>query len=238
MTNYYLQNNIAQPSKLFDIQTDNFYFAKDKFGQFINANKAFLNYFKIDKIDKLMKLTDFDLFSEEQAKRFRKDDQKLINSDQTLQNKLELIPNTTGEVHWFMTAKTPLKNSDGLIIGIEGLTREIKQNQSKIAVFDEFNACIKFINNNLSAHISIKNLAELSNMTFNTFERRFKKKFKTSPTNYIKRVRIKHACKLLSSHYPIQLVCFECGFCDQSYFTRVFKSIMGITPKKFQLRQF
>jgi len=238
MTNYYERNNISQPSKLFEVQTDNFYFAKDKSGRFISANTAFLNYFKIDGIENLLKLTDFDLFSEEHAQRFRNDDQELMDSDQTFQNKIELIPNSTREVNWFITAKTPLKNREGLIIGIEGLTRDIRQNQSNIAFFDEFNASIKFIHNNLSSHISIKNLAELSGMTFKTFERRFKKKFKSSPINYIKQVRIEHACKLLSSNYPIQFVCFECGFCDQSYFTRVFKSMMGITPKKFQLRQF
>jgi len=237
LTHYYEQNNISQPSKLFDAQTDNFYFAKDKSGRFISANTAFLNYFKIDKIDKFLELTDFDLFSEEHAQRFRKDDQEIMDSGLTFQNKLELIPSSAGDVNWFVTAKTTLKNNDGLIIGIEGLTRDIRQNQSNIAFFDEFNASIKFIHNNLSSHISIKNLADLSGMTFKTFERRFKKKFTVTPTNYIKRVRIEHACKLLSSNYPIQFVCFECGYCDQSYFTRVFKSMMRITPKRFQLKQ-
>ena len=235
MANYYEQNNIPQPSKLFEVQTDNFYFAKDKNGQFISANTAFLNYFKIDGIDKLLKLTDFDLFSKEHAQRFRKDDQEIINSGQIIQNKLELVPSSTGEVHWFITAKTPLRDFDGHIIGIEGLTRDIRQNQSNIAFFDELNTSIKFIHDSLSSHISIKHLADLSGMTLKTFERKFKNKFAVSPTNYIKRVRIEHACTLLSSNYPIQYVCFECGYCDQSYFTRVFKSMMGITPKKFQM---
>jgi AraC-like DNA-binding protein len=41
---------------------------------------------------------------------------------------------------------------------------------------------------------------------------------------------------LLSSKEPISEIALQCGFCDQSYFTRQFSHFFGLTPKRYRDR--
>jgi AraC-like DNA-binding protein len=39
---------------------------------------------------------------------------------------------------------------------------------------------------------------------------------------------------LLHSDDPLAIIADRCGFCDQSYFTRVFRDVKGLTPGQFR----
>lgn len=54
-------------------------------------------------------------------------------------------------------------------------------------------------------------------------------------TNYILKVRLNRAKKLLTtSQKPIGEIAMDCGFNDFAYFSRTFKKEFGITPSKYQ----
>ena len=63
----------------------------------------------------------------------------------------------------------------------------------------------------------------------------FKKETGETITNYINKVRIEKS-KLLFSDEKLSIVQIAnmCGFEDQSYFTKIFKSYVGMTPKKYR----
>jgi AraC family transcriptional regulator len=62
--------------------------------------------------------------------------------------------------------------------------------------------------------------------------RRFEKQ---TPGDYLQRLRVRAACDLLQRpEYPIAAIAAECGFSDQSHFTRVFKKITSSTPAQFR----
>lgn len=231
---FYENNHLSRPSPLFDALVDTFYFVKNLEGRFVYANQVFVEQFKMQSAREIVGKTDFDLFSKEHAERFRVDDQKLVKEDSIIRNKLELVPDTKGNVQWFVTIKTPLKDPGGRIVGIEGLTRDVIRTQTNIEHYSEFRPCIEFIQKSFSHKINIRELAELSCMSISTFERRFRHHFDCTPTQYIKRVRIEGACKLLLAGHHIHHAALESGFCDQSYFTREFRLVMGITPRQYQ----
>ena len=63
----------------------------------------------------------------------------------------------------------------------------------------------------------------------------FKKETRYSISEYINIVRIERSKSLLmEENLSIIEIANLCGFEDQSYFTKVFKNIVGITPKKFR----
>ena len=63
----------------------------------------------------------------------------------------------------------------------------------------------------------------------------FKKETGYSISEYINIVRIERSKSLLlEENISIIDIANLCGFEDQSYFTKVFKHIVGITPKKYR----
>jgi transcriptional regulator GlxA family with amidase domain len=92
-----------------------------------------------------------------------------------------------------------------------------------------------FIENNASEKLVISQLADKSAMAERTFIRRFKKATGNTPSEYIQRVRVELAKKMLESDkITIKEVCYETGYEDQSYFRYVFKKYTGLTPADYK----
>ncbi len=67
------------------------------------------------------------------------------------------------------------------------------------------------------------------------FSTLFKQSCGTSFKEYLNRIRIEEAKRLLSNtDYPILSIAMSVGFEDQSYFAKVFKKYTGLTPKQFR----
>jgi AraC-like DNA-binding protein len=51
----------------------------------------------------------------------------------------------------------------------------------------------------------------------------------------LRETRIQSACELLAqTGKPLSEIAAACGFCDQSYFTHVFRDMRGMTPKQYR----
>lgn len=65
----------------------------------------------------------------------------------------------------------------------------------------------------------------------------FKKNTNLNFTKYLNILRVQKASSLLRENkLSIKEVCEECGFCDQLYFSKVFKSLTGFSPVEFRKR--
>ena len=95
---FYNNNNIARPSELFEAQTDTFYFAKDKEGRFVYANKILIEHFDMQNPSELLGKTDFDILRLDLAEKYREDDVKIMSDEIILRNKLELVGDGKGNV--------------------------------------------------------------------------------------------------------------------------------------------
>jgi AraC family transcriptional regulator len=63
----------------------------------------------------------------------------------------------------------------------------------------------------------------------------FRAREQQTPGDYLRRVRVRVACDLLRDpEWPLAAIAAECGFADQSHFTRTFKRIAGSTPAQFR----
>lgn len=92
-----------------------------------------------------------------------------------------------------------------------------------------------FIAEHISRNIAVDELAELLGCSKFYFLREFKKLLGITPYQYLMNKRMQQAKFLLGqSKHNIASVALELGFNDQSHFTRVFKSQLGLTPGQFQ----
>ncbi len=107
----------------------------------------------------------------------------------------------------------------------------------KSYVNERFKAVVEYIKRNITADINAMDLSKLAYMSKSVFYRSFTNEFGIPPNKMILIEKIKYAKKLLNEpKYSIREVCFETGFSDPNYFSRLFKKIEGITPSEYKLK--
>lgn len=88
----------------------------------------------------------------------------------------------------------------------------------------------------LLSPITIPELAQLTNLSLSTFKREFKRIYRDSPGNYIRRKKIERASELLLvSDETITNIAYDCGFSDVAHFSKSFKMLKGISPSEYRL---
>ena len=102
------------------------------------------------------------------------------------------------------------------------------------SVGDSIIKAINCINNNLSRHISVTEIARECNVSVNTLERRFLQELNISPCAYIRKKRLANAAKLLSEGRSVTEAAELSGFADCSNFILLFKKAYKITPLRYK----
>ena len=117
---------------------------------------------------------------------------------------------------------------------------DLQNQRSTVSKFDQeqVDKVDRYIDKNISSHISVDDLADLLHCSKFYFLREFKKLVGLTPNQYLIDKRLERAKILLSSAQGnIASVGFELGFNDQAHFTRAFKKQFGLTPGQFQKQQ-
>lgn len=94
---------------------------------------------------------------------------------------------------------------------------------------------IEYIKANYRRHISLEEVAQTTYMSRTYLSSLFKKETGYSLSEYINLIRVDRAQTfLVDSDMSIAEIARMCGFEDQSYFTKVFRKVTGVTPKKYR----
>lgn len=84
-------------------------------------------------------------------------------------------------------------------------------------------------------HLSLTGVADFVGVTPNYLSQLFSRETNENFNEYLNRVRIRHAAGLLkNSDSTIQSVACETGYADAFYFSKVFKKLMGMSPREFR----
>jgi PAS domain S-box-containing protein len=102
-----------------------FMYVKDIQSRFIVANDHAAHMVGEDSPEKLLGKTDFDFYAREIASAYFEDEQNVMRSGQPLYNREEAILDSAGNKNHILTTKVPLRNSEGKVIGIAGVGRDI-----------------------------------------------------------------------------------------------------------------
>jgi AraC-like DNA-binding protein len=91
------------------------------------------------------------------------------------------------------------------------------------------------MHNNYASNLSMAEYARLTCKSVPTFLRDFKKRFNDTPAKWIMKKRIDLASDLLiNTDLSIADICYDCGFENQTHFSRVFKEKTGSSPLQFR----
>ncbi len=102
---------------------------------------------------------------------------------------------------------------------------------------DWFLRAVEYMEANYPSKITIDMIAEAVDMSESLFYKKFRQYTDTSPTDYLRDIRIRHAeHDLLNTDKQIKAIAHETGFRNSSYFSKQFTEVTGISPKQFRDR--
>ena len=117
---------------------DRIYF-KDTQSRFVRVSNTLATRLGLSNPNDAVGKTDFDFQPPERAQEFFDDEQKIIRTGQPLINKIEKQLLASGETMWTSTTKVALRDSNGAVIGIVGINRdvtELKKAEMKVESID------------------------------------------------------------------------------------------------------
>lgn len=94
---------------------------------------------------------------------------------------------------------------------------------------------IDYINKNYMNSVSLNDISEFTNLSVSYLSRIFNEEMGCSLSTYVNRVRIDNSkLFLLNEGIPLAEAAYLSGFEDQSYFSKIFKKVTGVTPGKYR----
>ena len=166
-----------------------------------------------------------------------------------IQNFSSFIPifgdlSTCFDLCTYFEVPDPESNNRILAIEIQSMIQfSLAQILKKITINDLENSCdfnrllpaLEYINIHCFSNISLEMLAEKCFMSSNYFHRVFKKNFEITPFDYIMKMRMEKAIRLLIyTDIPVKQIAFTIGFEDEAYFSRTFSKMYNESPGRYR----
>ena len=100
---------------------------------------------------------------------------------------------------------------------------------------DRLAAVFQYVKSNYKEEISLDEISKIANLTPTSFCRMFKAKTKKPFVEYLNEIRVSNACKyLIETDLGISEIAYECGYKTASNFNKLFKKLIGTTPKEYR----
>lgn len=120
----------AMLTQLTDHISDNIYFM-DREGRIVLISQWGAEWLGFNSPDEVIGKTDFDLFSEEHATTAFADEQRIMETGEPITGIEEKETWPDGRVTWVSTTKMPLRDDEGNVIGIFGISRDITAHKER-----------------------------------------------------------------------------------------------------------
>ena len=97
--------------------------------------------------------------------------------------------------------------------------------------------CQEWIAQNYDHEAPVGPMTELSGLSERSFKRRFARATGMTPIEYVQTLRLEEAKQILeTTELPVEAVANEVGYEDASYFGRLFRRSVGLTPAQYRKR--
>lgn len=136
------------------------------------------------------------------------------------------------------------RHDDPLVpVSLEGILLEILAEAARNSpVFDRSAGIPRWlrvardhIESNFLRSLSLAEIARVAGVHRVHLAREFRRYFSTSVGELLRRRRVEHACRLVSTtRDPLADIAIACGFSDQSHFCATFRHHVGVTPGRFR----
>ncbi|TWT51279.1 Regulatory protein PchR [Rubripirellula amarantea] len=222
--------------RLFDFLPGVYLYVKDRQGRFVGMNAQWVEMRGAQSQDELIGKTDADLHPLYWARQYQEEDRRVMESAIELPNQVWLVPAGDGKLSTFVSSKIPIHGRKRDVIGIAGVMYQSHPSPTDNASTNPTEIATDIIAARFRGPLEIKQIAAEVNLSVSQLNRRFRDSYQISPSEYLQRVRIHEASRLLAdSDLSIGVVALDCGFYDQAHLSRSFKKRFGMTPREFRI---
>jgi AraC-like DNA-binding protein len=212
------------------------FFLKDCRGVYIYASRPMYLAHGFSEPQGVVGHADHDFIPRYLADRYVADDREVLHGS-ALTGRVELVTRHRGCPDWYITSKTALRGRDGNILGLIGVSRELREGASLAGAFASLAPAVEYIRGHYTDSLELDFLARLSKLSLRTFQRHFKTMFQVAPMEYVRQFRVGKACQLLAdTDDTITTIAAATGFCDHSHMNREFARYIGTSPGAYRRR--
>lgn len=214
------------------------FFAKDERSRFVRANARTLQIFNLQYEWQMLGKLDQDYYPRAISAGFLEEDQRVLRTGKAITRYTQLVPDITGPLRWYIVTKAPLRDPRGNVRGVAIAMYELHDLPGVLQPFQRLESALRHMHTHFHEPVETKHLAALAHLSESQFTRLFRKVLGESPMRYLIRLRIDAASHdLIATDHTAGTIALDCGFYDQSAFTRVFRAQKGLTPAAYRRRQ-
>ena len=125
-------------------------------------------------------------------------DRKALQTGQPLLKQLELHLYPSRDVGWCLTSKLPLLKSDGKVLGLVGVSQDLRLPDSSAAEFQHVLAAVTYAEKNVSQAPTVDELAAVAEMSRFQLDSRMRRVFGLTTGQWLLKLRIDCAERLLT----------------------------------------
>jgi len=222
--------------ELFDRLPDTVFFLKDTAGRYFAVNRTLVARCGLRDKGELLGRRVSDIFPNELSERYARQDADVLRRGTRIIDRLELHWHERRRSGWCLTTKLPLRDAEGTIVGLAGISRDIRPPGDRgEAIPAGLAAALEHLECHYDEPISPASLARHAGIPPVRFARLIKRIFRLSPHQMITQTRLAAAARLLAeTDRTVADIALASGFYDHSAFSRAFRSATHSTPSEFR----
>jgi PAS domain S-box-containing protein len=223
--------------RLFDGVPDIVFFIKDAQGRYLAVNDTLAARCGLAGKDEVLGRRAEDLFPPPLGEAFASQDRTILAGARGIRDHLELHLYPGGRGGWCLTYKEPVPGKRGGVAGICGISRDLHSPGAEVGGFAALSGALDHIHRHFDEPLRLPALAKLAGMSVYQFDQRIRSLFHVTAGQYLVKVRIDAACRRLTAGTDgVARIALDCGYSDQSAFSRQFKQVVGMSPAAYRRR--
>ena len=210
---------------------------KDLEGHYLAVNQAFAERAGQAAAGTVLGRTAGDFFPADLVASYEAQDHQVLTTGEPIRNELELILRPDGTRGWYVTTKTRLDDAGGVVVAIVAVSYDLRAAASTDRHHANLQAAIDLARRRYADPLKVADLADAAGLSPTQLERALRKALGVSPKQLLIRTRLDEAMRRLDdTDLTLATIAGECGFYDQSSFTRQFQRAVGMTPGAYRTR--
>jgi AraC-like DNA-binding protein len=233
-----LFSQLGQPftgEAIFDCLSDVVFFIKNARGEYVVVNQTTAERCgRRDKSEVIGRTAD-EMFPAPLGRSYRAQDERVLRTGQPILNQLELQIYPSGGTGWCLTHKLPLADREGRVIGLVGISKDLQAPREMGEDYGHVADAVRHIQGHFDQPLKVHDLASMAGLSPYQFEQRMRKIFQITAGQFIQKVRMDAAVRRLrETDDPISQIALDCGYSDQSAFTRQFRQTVRMSPAQYR----